>query len=381
MGNLLYISNIAGRKASTNFFGSAMMAAKNNNLLFYAVANRSASSENQIKEDEEKLDIHLLHSDIARSPFSLRNIKAYKQIVEIIKENEIVYIHCNTPIGGVLGRFAGKRCKVKKIIYQAHGFHFYDGAPLFNRTVIKWAEQIMAHWTNAIITINEEDYQSALKFKLRKGGKVYKVHGVGINLADFNDIQVDKFAKRTELGLKDSDVVCISAGDLITRKNYSIAIEALAKTGNENLHYLICGVGPEKDNLQKLAAEKGVTDRIHFLGFRTDVKELMKISDIFLFTTFQEGLPRSMMEAMACGLPCVASKIRGNVDLLDTGKGGYLKGVSDLDGFTDSLKRLANDGNLRGQMGAYNLEAIKSYDMLVVAKEIETIYNEIMTHY
>lgn len=249
---------------------------------------------------------------------------------------------------------------------------------MFNRTVLKFAERIMAHWTDAIITMNEEDYQSALKFKLRKGGKVYKVHGVGINLDDFSDIQVDYKTKRAELGLKDTDIVCISAGDLVSRKNYGIAIETLAKIKNSNVHYLICGVGPKKEELEKLANEKGISDRVHFLGFRSDVKELMKVSDIFLFTTLQEGMPRSMMEAMACGLPCIASKIRGNVDLLDEGKGGYLREASNSEEMAHCLRCLVEDSNLRKKMSEHNLKTIKRFDVKVVKKEIEQIYKEVL---
>lgn len=335
------------------------------------------------KNNPEKLEctypVHLYDSHTYRSITAFKdNMIAYKNLARVVKDGNVEVIHCNTPVGGMIGRFVGKRENVKKVIYTAHGFHFYKGAPFFNRTVLKWAEQLMAHWTDAIITMNEEDYQSALKFRLRKGGKVYKVHGVGITLNDFNKIRVDRTAKRFELGLKETDIVCISAGDLVARKNYGIAIEAIANVENDNLHYLICGVGPEKERLQKLALEKGVAGRIHFLGFRSDVKELMKISDIFLFTTLQEGMPRSMMEAMASGLPCVASKIRGNVDLLEEGKGGYLREATDLHGFSECINCLALDSKLRNEMSIFNLEAIKSYDVEVVKKEIESIYRAVL---
>ena len=325
------------------------------------------------------LPIHLYDSHTYRSITAIKdNIIAYRNAKDIVSKGNIEVIHCNTPIGGLIGRLVGKNYHIDKVIYTAHGFHFFKGAPLFNRTILKMAERIMAHWTDAIITMNEEDYQSALKFKLRKGGKVYKVHGVGITLDDFCDIQVDYKTKRAELGLKDTDIVCISAGDLVARKNYGIAIEALAKIKNNNVHYLICGVGPEKDNLEKLAVENEIAERIHFLGFRSDVKELMKISDIFLFTTLQEGMPRSMMEAMASGLPCIASKIRGNVDLLDEGQGGYLREPSDLEGISECISSLLDNPSLREKMGKYNLEIIKSYDVKVVIREIEKIYKEIL---
>lgn len=305
------------------------------------------------------------------------NYIAYKNLSKIVKENNVEVIHCNTPVGGMIGRMVGKTHRVKKVIYTAHGFHFYKGAPFFNRTILKWAEQIMARWTDAIITMNLEDYEAAKKFKLKKGGKVFFVHGVGITLSDFVD-PGNRSEKRKKLGLREEDIALISAGDLVARKNYSVAIEAIANANDSRLHYFICGKGPELDNLKELAAKKGIANQIHFLGFRTDIKELLFASDIFLFTTLQEGMPRSMMEAMACGLPCVASKIRGNVDLLEEGKGGYLIDVSNSDGFSQAITELSNSQELRKQMHNYNLAAIKQYDVSVVKKEIASIYEEVL---
>ncbi len=303
---------------------------------------------------------------------------ALRNCSKIIKENNIEVIHCNTPVGGLVGRLCGKKYKVGKIIYTAHGFHFYKGAPLFNRTVLKWAEKIMARWTDAIITMNQEDYEAAKKFKLRKGGKVYFVHGVGITLSDFEGISHLRQQKRDEIGAKDDDIVLISMGDLVPRKNYGTAIRAIAKAENPHLQYYICGKGPELENLQSLAKELGVEKQIHFLGFRTDVKELLSGADIFLFTTLQEGLPRSMMEAMAMGLPCVVSAIRGNVDLIEDGKGGYLRSSTDVDGFAEAIQNIAEDSDVREKMREYNLERIKDFDISVVEEEIRAIYREML---
>ena len=296
---------------------------------------------------------------------------------KLLSENDVEVIHCNTPIGGIIGRICGKKYKVKKVIYTAHGFHFYKGAPLFNRTVIKWAEQLMAHWTDAIITMNKEDFEAAKKFKLRNNGKAYFVHGVGVDTEAFR-IDCDKEAKRAELGLKDDDIALISMGDLIKRKNYAPVIEAVAKLKNPKVHYLICGRGPELDNLSALAKNLGVESQIHFLGFRTDIKELLQIANIFVFSTLQEGLPRSLMEAMSVGIPCVVSNIRGNVDLVDDGVNGFLCGVTDSDAFADAIQKLACDADLRERMREANFKKISEFDVSVVNDEIKAIYADVL---
>lgn len=326
-----------------------------------------------------ELPVHLYDSHTYRNIFNLKdNIIAYKNLMKILKKNNIEVIHCNTPIGGVIGRVCGKRVGIKKVIYTAHGFHFYKGAPLINRTFFKWAEMFMSHWTDAIITMNKEDYEAAKMFRLKKGGKVYYTPGVGIDSKIYRDTIVDKNQLRAILGLHENDIVCISMGDLIVRKNYGIAIKAIAKCKNNKIHYLICGTGPELKNLQKLAKEQGVESRIHFLGFRTDIKELLKISDIFLFTTLQEGMPRSMMEAMSSGLPCIASKIRGNIDLLEDGKGGYLVEVDNDYQISCKLNELANNSKLRMEMSQENLERIKRFDVKEVEKIMYNIYSDIL---
>lgn len=372
MKKILYISNIAGSKASVNFFGTALRAAKRLGMDFYVVANRSASNPEQITADEKEYGVHLLHADISRSPVSLSNIKAYKQICEIIKKYDIDYIHCNTPVGGLLGRLAGKKCKVKKVIYQAHGFHFYKGAPLKNWLIYYPIEKWLAHYTDAIITINKEDYERAQGFRLRNNGKVYYVPGVGIDLSQYELPENTRGIKRNELGLKETDVALISMGDLIERKNYPVAIEAVAKSNNSNLQYFICGQGPEEKKLQKMAEDFGVKEQIHFLGFRTDIKELLKAADIFLFTSKQEGLARSLMEAMASGLPCVASKIRGNTDLIENTKCGYL--CSSVDEYTSAINKVTDSMTAREEMGKSSLQRIKQFEMKVVIGSLVDLY-------
>ena len=326
-----------------------------------------------------EVPIKLYDAHTYRSITAFKDNKiAYDNLNKVIRENNVEVIHCNTPVGGMVGRFCGKKNKVKKIIYTAHGFHFYKGAPLFNRTVLKWAERIMAHWTDAIITMNQEDYEAAKKFKLRKGGKVYFVNGVGITLKDFEGLSHLRQQKREEMGVKDEDIVLISMGDLVPRKNYGAAIRAIAKANDPRLQYMICGRGPELENLQALAKELGVENQIHFLGFRTDVKELLTGADIFLFTTRQEGLPRSMMEAMASGLPCVSSRIRGNVDLIEEGVNGYTCLTDDVDGYAAAIAKIATDSELREKMRQNNLEKIKNYDITVVEKQIREIYADVL---
>lgn len=373
---LLYILNIANRV--NNFSEASMLAAKEMGYEFHIAGNWGYKDDDERKDDEKKYGITIHQVDFIRMPFDIRNIKAYKQICNIIKKESIDVIHCNTPIGGVVGRIAGKHCGVKQIIYQAHGFHFYKGAPLINRTVFKWIEMLLGHWTDVIITINQEDYNAAKKFKLRNKGKVYYVPGVGIDTKLYKPEFVKREEMRRALKLEKDDIVCVSMGDLIPRKNYSIAIKAIAQCRNEKIHYLICGEGAEKNKLKKLTEDLKIEKQVHFLGFRSDVKEILQAADIFLLTTFQEGMPRSMMEAMASGLPCIASNIRGCVDLLTNDTGGFLVPTDDEKQIADKIVKLAEHKELRQKMALENLERVLEFDTEKIKKDTERLYeNEI----
>ena len=375
MKRLLYISNVSGKNMSYSFAGSAIEAAKSLGLEFYTAANRSKAPLEERQADEEKYGIKLLHFDLSRSPFSLQNVKAYRQLCDIIRENKIDFIHCNTPVGGLLGRLAGKKCKVKKVIYQAHGFHFYKGAPLLNWLLYYPVEKWLARYTDVLITINQEDYELAKKTMNAK--QVTYIPGVGIDVDIYHNVDVDVKAKKAELNLQDDDVVLISMGELIKRKNYEVAIKAIAKTGNKKIQYIICGRGPELESLQALAEELGVSKQVHFLGFRKDVRELLKVADVFLFTSLQEGLPRALMEAMASGLPCVVSKIRGNIDLIEDGKNGYLCLPTDVDAFTYAIQKMVQKPIFRSEAGNKNFEKVKGFDFSVAEKSISNIYAEV----
>ena len=326
------------------------------------------------------LNVKFYDEHVYRNVLAIKdNYTAYKNLMTLLRTGNFEVIHCNTPIGGVIGRLCGKIAKVPKIIYTAHGFHFYQGAPLINRTLFKWAEMFMAHYTDAIITINNEDYEAAQKFKLRNNGKVYYVPGVGIKTDAYKNAKYDKESFIKNLKLKNNDIICIAMGDLIKRKNYESSIKAIARTNNTNIHFLICGKGPKLEKLKKLSRDLNIENQIHFLGFRADVKELLNISDIFLLTSYQEGLPRSTMEAMAAGLPCIVSKIRGNIDLIENGKGGYLCDPNDVCGFAKAISDISKDAEMRNSIGEINLNTVKKYDVENVNAMIKGIYGEVLS--
>lgn len=336
---------------------------------------------NRVYADQLKgldYDIKFYNQHIYRNIFGFKDIViGYRNLCRFLASHpDVEVIHCNTPIGGVLGRLCGHKYG-KTVIYTAHGFHFFKGAPFVNRTLFKWIEEWMAHYTDAIITINEEDYEAAQKMHLKSGGKVYYVPGVGVDIKSYENVAVDKVLKFKELGIPENARVGIVVGDLNDNKNVKTIVSALSKT-QEYFHVIICGLGPNETSLKKLAEDLKVEHRVHFLGFRKDVKELYAVSDMFLFASKREGLPRSTMEAMCMGLPCIVSRIRGNVDLVDEKLGGYLLAPSDIDGYADAINRVLNDYRLAQNMGAYNKSKVERFSIDVVREQMVEVFSDVI---
>ena len=368
MKKALLISNLAVK--FTNFIVPSIEVLQKLGYEVHTCANYS-----NFKDDKTKYNIKMHHIDFERNPLKLQNIKAYKQLMKLMKEEKFDLVHCNTPIGGLLGRICAKKLKVPNIVYTVHGFHFYKGAPLINNIIYKNVERFLARYTDTLITINQEDYEAAKKFKLRKNGQVYLVHGVGIDTSNFQIEDFNRNEYRKKLGLNNKNVVLIAIGELNKNKNIKIIIEAMNLIKNKNIHLLICGDGKEKENLTDLVQKYKIENNIHFLGYRNDIPQLLLSSDIFVQASYREGLPRSIMEAMITEKPCVVSHIRGNSDLIKDNTGGFLNKASSKEDFAKSISILSEDINLRKKMGEFNKEYIKKFDISNVEKELYDIYS------
>lgn len=309
-----------------------------------------------------------------RNPFSPRNVKAYKMLKKMIESEAFDMVQCNTPVGGVLGRLAARKARKNgtRVIYIAHGFHFFKGSPALSWLVFYPVEKFLSYMTDVLITINKEDYNCALRhFKAKK---TVWINGIGIDIDKIAGCSADRYGLRHKLGIKDSDILLISVGELRKLKNHELIIRAMSKLGDASIHYAIAGSGQTRDELENLAAQLGLERNVHLLGFCDNVGEILKASDIFCFPSHREGLPVALMEAMAAGLPAVASDVRGNTDLIVPGKGGFLYSPDDAEGFAEGIRRLAQDRELRGSMGEYNKESIKAYDIKMIKEKLSNIY-------
>lgn len=324
-------------------------------------------------ELEQKFGLKMHEVNFTRFPFTLKNYKARKVLISLCKANEYDLYHCHQPVGGVMGRMMAKKFK-KPCLYIAHGFHFGKDVSWKKNLVFKPVERHYAKYTTALVTMNEEDLAAAKKFKAKH---VYKINGIGVDLAKYqNKEKLDKTAFRKELGLNPTDKIVLTVAEHIKRKNYPTALKTIASLPHD-YKFVICGCGKLEEEHKALARELGIEDRTLFLGYRKDINRIMQIADVFLFTSFQEGLPLSVEEAMTFGLPVVCSKIRGNEDLIDDGKGGYVvENKEDAIAFASAVQQVVEEKQA-SKMGAYNKEKIKEYDIAHVLNQMKEVYKNI----
>ncbi len=304
---------------------------------------------------------HYVNIDFARSPFSKQTLVAYKQLRKLFSEERFDIVHTHTPVGGVLSRLAARDARRvgTKVIYTAHGFHFYKGAPVVNWALWYPVERLMSRFTDVLVTINDEDYRRAQRFA---HCRVEYVPGVGIDLGRFACTK-DCAGKSAELGLSEGDFALLSVGDLIPRKNQAAIVGALPLLP-DNVKLLVCGDGVERGNLESQISQLGLQGRVRLLGFRSDIAEVMHACDALVFPSVHEGLPVSVMEAMASGLPVIASSIRGiDPDLLEDHVSGLVLESADPEHIAAAVAEMMGDAALRETLALNAAMAVERFGL------------------
>ena len=321
-----------------------------------------------MKQELEAMGVNVFHVPVPRTITAMGKIlKAYRATKKLLNRQEYNLIHCHSPIGGMICRLANRlsgRYGQAKMIYTAHGFHFYKGAPKKNWLMFYPVEKFCARFTDVLITINQEDYRLAKR--RMKAKQVVYVPGIGIDIEKFRNTAIDRIAKRHSLHIPEDATVLLSVGELNENKNHETAIRAIADL---DVYYVIVGKGKLDQQLLDIIQSLNISEKVKLLGFRDDVQELYKAADLFVFPSFREGLSVSLMEAMASGLPVACSCIRGNTDLIDC-TGGALFSPHSPEACRDAILKALS----MPEAGAYNAEKMALFSRDSVSKHIKAIY-------
>lgn len=307
--------------------------------------------------------------DFARNPFDKQTIMSYQQLKKIMVNHKFELMHTHTPIASIVSRYAANKCKIPKVVYTAHGFHFHETAPKLNWLLYYPIEKYMARYTDALITMNEQDYQLAkTKFKTRQADGIYKVNGVGIDLSDYTVSNQIDYEFKASLDIPKDNFVITIIGELNQNKNQIQMIQAIEQLNDPNITLLLVGSG---DNYELFKDQYQDSVNIKILGYRTDIQALLNITNAVASMSYREGLPKNLMEAMVAGKPVIATNIRGNQDLVVDGETGYLVGVGGVESTINAIKKLKKESE---KFGRNAKKRIKTYRIEKVIEQIGEIY-------
>lgn len=336
----------------------------------------SITSKERVEEFKRELGnagIKTFQIPIPRSIKKIEDIRRSYQLTKKLCKNNYDLVHCHSPIGSVICRAAFKKNNVR-MIYTAHGFHFYKGAPKKNWVLFYPVEKYFARFTDTLITINNEDYKLA-KNNFAEAGEIILINGIGIDTDKYSKKNIERHELFPDNLIEKSDFLIISVGQLSVRKNHEEFIRAISKLKNPNIKYIIIGEGELRGYLEKLITDLKLEKQVFLLGYKGNVDEYLSISDLYAFPSLQEGLPASLMEAMSVGLPAIVSDIRGNRDLIIHDRGGCLFSLGNEDSLVNNLGKLINNRKQLKKFGKFNQNKITEFDTNQVNKQMLKIYS------
>ena len=315
-----------------------------------------------------------IETPFSRSPKSPDNFKAYKQLKKILAEEHYDVILCNTPMGGIVTRLAARKTRKQgtKVVYMAHGFHFYKGSSRLAWLIYYPIEKLMAKKCDLLITVNQEDYALAQK-KFGKRTKVAHIHGVGVDEKRYHPAtEAEQLAMRRAEGLSPEDFVILCTGELNENKNQKTLISAAARLKDTipNLKVLLAGNGPKEQELREQIQADGLNGIVKLLGYRTDLEKVVPAVDLVVSCSKREGMPLNIIEAMLCKKPVVASHNRGHDELVREGETGFLFDAGDAALLAERIEALAKDAAARERLGEAGAARAAAYTVAAVRREL-----------
>ena len=336
----------------------------------------AAARETGFRETIEKGGFLFHNLPFSRRPLSFSNFLSFWRLLGLLRERRYILLHTHTPVASFLGRIAAKIARVPLVLYTAHGFHFFRGASW--KAWLFWytAEKIASLFTDALIVLNEEDFEYGKRLGFTPGETLFLVPGVGVDLQRFRNVDA---SLRRELGIKDDEVVVTCVAEFTPTKNHSFLLAAWREVAKRfgQAHLLLVGDGELWEETKRWVAQASLP-RIHFLGRRGDVPAVLSTSDIVVLVSKHEGLPRALLEGMAAGKPLVATDVRGNRDLVEDGVNGFLVPLGDVGALSEALEQLIGSKKLREKMGEESYKKAEAYSLEQILKEMEGIYRKFL---
>lgn len=314
-----------------------------------------------------------------RNPFRFSNIKSFWILFKIIQKQKYDLIHCHTPVISTLTRIAGAFQKFfgkTKILYTAHGYHFYKGGPLKLWTLFFPIEWALSFLTDAIILINTEDYLITKKYFLNK--YTFQIKGIGVNNKKFYKMpKEEKMLHKENYGYSKDDFILLYIAEFIPRKNHEFLLNSFKAISINvpSAKLILVGTGMLFTEMKNLAAQLDISSKVEFLGWRDDTGILANISDLGVSTSKQEGLGLGLAEEMLCAIPIVASEDRGHKEMVEHGINGFMFKQNDSASFINYVLEIYNNPELYSKMSQNAYRKAQEFVIDNSLKKMDEIYS------
>lgn len=318
----------------------------------------------------------------ARNPLAHHNYAVISQVQKLVAQEQYDIVHVHTPVAAFVLRYALRNYRhahPTKVVYTAHGFHFYQGGHPVKNALFLRLEKLAGRWTDRLVVINQEDYRAARQYQIVAPEKCLYMPGIGLDISAYAPEKVSAAEVntiRTELGLAPNDHLLLMIAAFNPGKRHDDAIRALAHLQRPEIHLAFAGIGSRQERMRALAKEVGVDANVHFLGYRRDIPALLKCATATLLLSDREGLPRSSMESLAMGVPVIGTDIRGLRDLLVDG-GGLLVKPGDIAGVAQAMQQIVDQENATIDMARKGRNNVQKFDLHHLIQLHQELYNEL----
>ncbi|MDR3274781.1 MAG: glycosyltransferase family 4 protein [Endomicrobium sp.] len=317
--------------------------------------------------------------NFAREVSPLKDLRALFCIYSILKREKPDIVHTHSSKAGILGRIAAKLAGIKVVLHTIHGYGFNETQKWYEKYLYVYLEKSCASISNKLIAVSKEDVQKGLKYKIAKESK-YTLIRAGIDTEFYKNFNQNPNFRKS-LGINNNIKVITTIGAFKPQKNLKDFVKAasIAFQSVKNVVFLIVGDGQERGELENLILNFNLKENILFLGWRTDIAEILKISDIFVLTSLWEGLPCTILEAMCCSKPVIANAVDGVKEIIVESKTGFLIELHNYKKTAEKIIYLLTNPSEIESMGKNALNSIgQEFNIDYTVKQHEELYLQLI---
>ena len=307
----------------------------------------------------------------------LRAIKQHVQSNAGNAQNDIV-VHTHSSKAGILGRWAARLTGIRHIVHTVHGFSFHAFQPPLVRAFYIFLERLTASITRAFILVSRANMEEGLQERIFTTDKAVLIRS-GIDISEYQSVQCDRMAVRASLGITNGGPVVAMVACFKPQKAPLDFVKTarLVIDEHERVEFLLVGDGVLRSNIKELAEELKISDKVHLAGWRKDVPEIMNSIEILVLTSLWEGLPRVLPQAMAAGVPVVASDVNGSREAIHDGVNGFVIEPHDIQGMARKILYLLKHPDVARSMGKKGTEMVREFDIWKMLKQQELLYSSL----